>query len=93
VAAQARGTFPGMDKLPLLSAGALVSLVYNRGPSTVGPSRLEMREIRSALGSGDVAEIPGYIRAMVRLWPNSRDLQDRRRKEADLFEQGLTEAR
>lgn len=29
---QARGAFPGMDKLPLLSAGALVSLVYNRGP-------------------------------------------------------------
>lgn len=32
VLTQTRGAFPGMDKLPLLSAGALVSLVYNVGP-------------------------------------------------------------
>jgi hypothetical protein len=93
VLTQAHGAFPGMDKLPLLSAGALVSLVYNRGPGMAGPSRLEMREIRNALGAGQPGEVPEYIRAMIRLWPNSRDLRDRRRKEADLFEQGLAEAR
>jgi hypothetical protein len=93
VLTQAVGAFPGMDKLASLSAGALVSLVYNRGPGMAGPSRLEMREIRDALKAGQPMEVPGYIRAMVRLWPNSRDLRDRRRKEADLFEQGLTEAR
>ena len=91
VLTQSRGAFPGMDRLPPLSAGALVSLVYNRGPGMAGPSRLEMREIRDALAAGQPAEVPACIRAMVRLWPNSRDLRDRRKREADLFEQGLTE--
>ena len=83
--------FPGLERLPLLSAGALVSLVYNRGAATAGPNREEMGQIRDAVQQGELAAIPGLLRAMTRLWPDSPALRDRREQEADLFAEGLRE--
>src|SRR5207237_737467 len=37
-----RTTFPGVELLPLLAFGALVSLVFNRGTSMAGDQRKEM---------------------------------------------------
>jgi len=79
-----RNTFPGLHDLPLDSQGALVSLVFNRGPS-MGPeekprwetwdSRREMREIRALIttynemNAKDVLQkIADQIRSMKRLW-------------------------
>lgn len=48
-----RRTFPGFDNLRLNAQGALVSLVYNRGSSLSGPSRVDMRTIRDAVKTKD----------------------------------------
>jgi hypothetical protein len=88
---QTRDAFPNFDDLPRLSRGALVSLVYNRGAS-MDPDddrRKEMREFRDAMAARDYAVIPGYFRAMKRLWPHARGLRIRRDEEAALFEEGL----
>jgi len=75
----------------------LVDLVYNRG-TDMGPHpgdpqdrRLEMRQIRDALAANDPASIPGYLRAMTRLWttPDVAGVRQRRLDEATMFEQGL----
>jgi hypothetical protein len=87
--------FPGFFNLPRLSRGMLVSLVYNRGPGMGSGSgnppdpRLEMREIRDAVQAGNFAAVPGYLRAMKRLWPETSGLCARRDQEAQLFEIGL----
>jgi hypothetical protein len=84
--------YPQAGELPGDCAAALVSLVFNRGPSLSGDRRSEMRDIQSALTAGELARVPGLLRAMVRLWPNSRGLRRRRTEEADLFEAGLVPA-
>ncbi|MFV3128722.1 hypothetical protein [Niveispirillum sp. KHB5.9] len=81
--------FPGADKLNGLCLGALVSLVYNRGPGLVGPSRTEMQAIHDLIVAGTPAGVPGQFRAMKRLWPSVPGLQKRRDAEADMFQQGL----
>lgn len=95
----AREAFPGMENLPDLVQGALVSLVYNRGGSmgTMGHSswdtRREMRAIRDIIaGTGDLKEIAAEIRSMKRLWINRGldGLLARRDAEADLVEQSIT---
>jgi len=80
--------FPGVDKLPPDAQGALFSLVYNRGISMNGDSRLEMRNIRDAVAKGDLAEIAKQLRAMKRLWQgkNMDGLLKRRDAEAALVE-------
>jgi len=87
-------TFPHASELKSECLGALVSLVYNRGPSLSprSPRRREMREIAQLMLARDLAPIPGKIREMKRLWendPNARGLLARREVEALLFEQGL----
>jgi hypothetical protein len=93
---ETRETFPGFDDLPPLCRGALVSLVYNRGPAMIDDSRndprREMRQIRRAVETQNAAAVPDLLRAMNRLWPDSRGLRDRRDAEAKLFEEGLAEA-
>jgi hypothetical protein len=89
-----RKAFPGMEKLKPLCEGALVSLVYNRGGSMVDPeghpgSRQEMRDIKQAIADGHFESIPASLRAMKRLFPDSKGLRDRREQEALLFEEGL----
>lgn len=84
---------PPASKLSDKSLGALVSLVYNRGPcfNESGDRHKEMREIKSALESGRYAVIPHLICQMERLWLGdaSRGLRRRRYAEAALFREGL----
>jgi len=92
--ADCRGAFADFDALAPLCRGALLSLVFNRGAGMgEGPprqdSRKEMRQIRDAMAARDFASIPGYLRAMERLWPNTKDLRDRRDLEAAMFQKGL----
>jgi hypothetical protein len=87
-------TFPHASELSPACLGALVSLVYNRGPSLsrTSPRRREMREIAQLMLAWDLTPIPGKIREMKHLWendPNARGLVARREVEALLFEQGL----
>ncbi|UGY15097.1 peptidoglycan-binding protein [Bradyrhizobium septentrionale] len=85
---------PGVDELAPDCKGVLLSVVFNRGASfsNAGPRFAEMRDIRSCVKSGNLERIPGLIRSMKRLWPDSRGLRDRRDAEAALFERGLETA-
>jgi hypothetical protein len=81
--------FPGADKLHPDAFGALVSLVFNRGPSTSGKNREEMANIRAVVsGQKKVDNIYAYIAdqivAMKRIWANTNltGLLVRRDKEA-----------
>lgn len=80
--------FPGFEALPSDAAGALFSLVYNRGPLLVGDRRREMRAIARAVLVGDLAEIAKQLRLMKRLWVGQGvpGLLKRRDEEADLVE-------
>ncbi len=76
--------------------GALVSLVYNRGPSFTreGERYREMRAIRAAMQARAFAGISEQLRSMKRIWsgePQSAGLLKRRELEARLFEQGLAQ--
>lgn len=90
--AEARADFPGIADLPLDAQGALVSLVYNRGPSLVGSSRIEMERIHELLAdgvqAGDLAAIAKQVRQMKRLWIGKglAGLITRREAEAVLIE-------
>lgn len=87
-------TFRNSAELHPAALGALVSLVYNRGPSLSASSerRTEMREIARLTRERNFALIPAQIRSMTRLWQNdlsTRGLVRRRELEALLFEEGL----
>lgn len=88
-----RKGLPGFDDLPPDCKGVLLSLVYNRGASfqQAGARYAEMRAVRAAVISGDLAQIPGLLRKMKRLWttPSVRGVALRREEEARLFERGL----
>jgi GH24 family phage-related lysozyme (muramidase) len=84
--------YPQVESLPGDCAAALVSLVFNRGPSLTGERRSEMVRIQELLRAGDHAGIPAQLRAMTRLWPEMKGLRRRREEEADLFEAGLVPA-
>lgn len=91
--------FPGVETLPETSFGALVSLVYNRGPGMSGPRRLEMRRIRNAVQQYAAAidsstckqeltrltckHIAAQIREMKRLWVGQRQDGLLRRRDAE----------
>lgn len=87
----AEKVFPGLDKLCLNAYGAIVSLVFNRGGSLNGASRLEMRNIKNLILNKDYKQIAGEVKKMKRLWVG-KDLDgllERRDAEADLIEQCL----
>ena len=88
---QTEVAFPGVDKLPADAQGALVSLIYNRGPRLVDSEknpgdRREMRAIRDAVARGDLRQIADQLRSMKRLWVGKGlgGLLKRRDAEADL---------
>jgi hypothetical protein len=83
-----KNALPHFDNLGPDRRGALVSLAYNRGPSfsNAGDRYKEMRAIKAHMTNSDFAKIPGEIRAMKRLWPNSAGLRSRRDREAKMFE-------
>lgn len=92
--------FPGVEAMPPAVLGAMVSLVYNRGPSLDGDRRHEMRiihEILADFGTMDAArqaevreeyirKIAIQFRKMKRLWEGQGldGLLTRRDAEADL---------
>jgi len=86
--------FPGLDRLPNLVRGALVSLVFNRGTGMIGPRRAEMRAIRDAVAKGDLKEIARQLRSMKRLWVGQGldGLLKRREAEAQLVEEAMNGA-
>lgn len=74
--------------------GALVSLVFNRGPSFAkdGDRYIEMGNIRTHMAARAFDRIPAEIAAMKRLWQGVLPgLVKRREAEAALFQQGLDE--
>ncbi len=70
--AQTLKAFPGADKLPPDAFGALVSLVFNRGPATQGKNREEMAKIMHVLAdgvqAGDLEKIADALESMCRIW-------------------------
>jgi hypothetical protein len=81
--------YPQAEELPGDCTAALVSLVFNRGPNLSGDRRREMLRIQELLRVNEPQHIPEQLRAMKRLWPESRGLRRRRDEEAQLFESGL----
>ncbi|WP_299425916.1 hypothetical protein [Sphingomonas bacterium] len=89
--------YPNCSELPDDCFGALVSLIYNRGPAMSPNSvkRKEMYRIKQLMAARNFADIPAQIRSMKRIWqgdPNARGLLRRREAEALLFEKGLRSA-
>lgn len=83
---------PNFDLLSPDSAGALVSLAYNRGAGGFNISNKngyrEMYNIKLHMINKEFTKIPQEFRSQKRLW-TSKGLINRREKEAILFEQGL----
>jgi len=84
----AEKAFPGLSELCDDAYGAIVSLVFNRGTSMIGDSRLEMRNIRDLVPKKDYKGIAKELRKMKRIWQgkNLDGLIVRREAEAKLVE-------
>ena len=84
----AEKAFPGLDQLCDDAYGAIVSLVFNRGSSLVGDSRLEMRNIRDLVPKKNYKGIANELRKMKRVWKGKEldGLLARREAEAALVE-------
>ena len=91
--AQTLKSLPNSSELSDDSLGALVSLVYNRGPSfqKIGPRYEQMRNIHLHMVKKDYPPIPAELVQMAQLWANTDvpGLVTRRKLEAALFKQGL----
>lgn len=83
--------FPNIENAPQPVYDAALSLVFNRGTSFSGDSRIEMKNIRHLIIGGLWMNIPEQIRLMKRLWNPKSGLIDRREKEAKYIEDGLKE--
>ncbi|WP_439365725.1 hypothetical protein ACNJYD_06805 [Bradyrhizobium sp. DASA03005] len=88
------GRLPNARELPPDCYGAILSIAYNRGLSfdSQGDRYIEMRAIKELIEKREFDKIADQIRAMKRLWPTVSGLQQRRDKEAKLFEDGLARA-
>lgn len=84
----AEKVFPGLDQLCSNAYGAIVSLIFNRGGSLKGDSRLEMRNIKNLISNKNYKQIANEIRKMKRIWVGKGldGLLERRDAEADLIE-------
>lgn len=88
-AADVRKVYPGVEKLPPDAQGALLSLVYNRGPvANDTDRRKEMKAIIPLAAIGDLNGIAAQLRSMKRLWPKpeQKGLVARREAEAKMVE-------
>lgn len=86
--------YPGVDKLMPDAAGALVSLVFNRGANTDpnNPRRVEMHNIKDLVIKKDYNGIADQLVAMKRIWGDAeRGLRIRRDAEADLVRHAIRE--
>jgi GH24 family phage-related lysozyme (muramidase) len=78
--------FPGVSDLHANAQAAIVSLVFNRGTSFKGTSRVEMLELRNIIASSkDYDKMASQFRSMKRLWDKNSGLVGRRDREADLL--------
>jgi len=84
----AEKTFPQLDELCDDAYGAIVSLVFNRGSSLSGASRLEMRNMRDLIPKKNYKGIAKELRKMKRIWQGKGldGLLERREAEAKLIE-------
>lgn len=92
VVAQTQAAFDNFELLTPDSRGALVSLVYNRGPDvSLRNRREEMYNIAQLMVDRNFSKIPSQIREMKKIWTkkDQRGLLIRRELEAQLFEIGL----
>lgn len=80
--------WPGLDQLEEKAQVALVSIVFNRGTSTKGDSRKEMRNIGPLVLKKEYSSIAAEIRSMKRLWEGKKmdGLIRRREQEALMVE-------
>lgn len=80
--------WPKMNELCEKAQIGLVSLVFNRGASTKGLSRIEMVNIKPLVLKQDYKGIAKEIRSMKRLWENKNmeGLIKRREEEAKMVE-------
>lgn len=78
----------GLDKLKEPAQIALVSIVFNRGASTKGSTRVEMLNIKPLVLKKDYNAIANQIRSMKRLWQGKKldGLLKRREEEAKMVE-------
>lgn len=89
---QTLSAFPRAGELPADAFGALVSLVFNRGPALQGRNRQDMQDIFDILADGvqrgDTARIAQQLREMKAIWENRglNGLVRRREAEAKLVE-------
>lgn len=82
-AAARRALGPAFDDLDEGDHAALVSLGYNRGWSTTGPRRSEIRVIRDqCVPARDSECVARQLESMCRLWPDTPGLCNRRKDEA-----------
>lgn len=88
--------YPEAIDPPADAAGALLSLIYNRGTSLKVPlagdtldTRKEMRELQQDFATGELDMITTRLRSMERLWPDLKGLRRRREGEAELVENHL----
>ncbi len=61
-------TFPGLDKLCPNAQAAVTSIVFNRGASLTGPTRSEMRDLKTAIAKKDYKAMSDATLSMKRLW-------------------------
>ena len=86
--------YPGVDKLLPDAAGALLSLIYNRGANTDKnlDRRVEMFNIKDLVVKKDYNGIADQISAMKRLWGDAENgLRIRRDMEAELVRKAIRE--
>lgn len=83
----AEKTFPGLEELKDDAYGAIVSLVFNRGTSLRGDSRIEMRNLKTLIPKKDYASMSKELIKMKRIWMNQNldGLLKRRDAEAALI--------
>lgn len=87
--ASCRHAYSGFDALRPNAQAALISLTFNRGTSTAGPTRTEMRNLVGLVPKADYAGMAAQFRAMKRVWRGTsieRGMTRRREAEAKLIE-------
>jgi GH24 family phage-related lysozyme (muramidase) len=78
--------FPGVVELHENAQAAIVSLVFNRGTSFKGSSRVEMLELKNIIASSkDYDKMAAQFKSMKRLWDKTSGLVGRRDREAELL--------
>lgn len=89
--AMTKTIYPTMEALNEDTQGALVSMIYNRGASLSGDSRVEMKAIVDLVAKQDYEGIAEEIEKSKRLWEskNLDGLVIRREAEADLIRESI----